>query len=271
MICKLIKAGQTAKKLTSYIAGKAIKLSGDLGLGEHPINHNQLPFVVQALRANHSASRACEVRHVILSTPRDTPRKVALQQLKKVAADWLKTYAPARPWMFGIHCDTGVFHGHLAVSNVGPNGRPLKIQPHDVKDMAAMTFTSHATAAKGKGIKGTKLYTKARQLAVRELATLLVNPQGNLSKPIWNELVSKGLISDFRSRSDGSLISFKYDAKRIRLATLQAFVLEQQHNKNMPITPPPSPSKPEAQPHAITGRIHPTQPRRSTPQPEIEL
>lgn len=127
--------------------------------------------------------------------------------------------------MAALQCHNGIYHLHVAVSNVDSAGRPIKFLPYQVVAMADMRFTELAASAKGEGKKGLPIYTKARKkLAVEDLAALLVAPGGGIEKTVWERLKKKGLVSEFRERKDGSLISFSYEGRRIRFATLEAFV-----------------------------------------------
>jgi hypothetical protein len=229
MICKLIDAGQKANKLASYIASKAIGLAADFGLGAAKIDRKQLPWIVRALRAQHGQSTACEVRHVVSSVPKGTPRKVAITLLWAVWLDWIATYAPGRPWVAAIQIHNGIYHLHGGVANVGPDGKPLKFKPYMVRDMAAMKFTAHTISAKGAGkSRGVAVYPKARKLAVRDLAAFLIDDNGVVRPERWDALVASGDIGDLRLRKDGSLISFSYQGCRIGFDTLQSFIAQQQ-------------------------------------------
>ena len=226
MVCKLVKAGQTAMRLVRYVAKKAIGLRADLGFGFMRMRRPMLSWAADVLRANRdSCRRASEVRHVILSAPKDMPRRTAIALLYSVFSDWRTAYAPGRQWVAAVQNHNGIFHLHAAVSNVDASGRPLRIQPHHVLDMAEMKFTTAAISARGKGkSKGVPVYSKAKKLAVRDLAALLVSPGGGIRADVWEQLKMKKLLSGFRERKDGSVISFEFGGKRIRLAALHRFL-----------------------------------------------
>ena len=149
MICKLVKAGQTAKRLVRYVAKKAIGLRADLGFGFMKLRRPMLSWAAEVLRANRdSCRRASEVRHVIFSVPKGMVRRAAIAALYAVFADWRTAYAPGRPWVAAVQNHNGIFHLHAAISNVDADGRPLKIQPqscpryggnevHDARDFCS--------------------------------------------------------------------------------------------------------------------------------------
>lgn len=226
IICKLVKAGQTSKRLVAYVAKKSVALRADLGFGEFKLSDSMLTWAAETLRAHRdSCRRASEVRHVIFSAQKGQSRRAAYTSLHAVCKDWLDTYAAGQPWVAALQNHNGVYHLHLAVSNVNDSGRPLKIRPYQAIEMSEMKFTDHAISAKGKGKKGLPIYTKARgKLAVQDLAELLVDPAGGIRSSVWQQLKNKGLISSFRQRKDGSIISFSYQGRRMRMRTLEGFV-----------------------------------------------
>jgi len=232
MICKLVKAGHKSPKLVRYIAGKSVGLTADFGFGKFRLPRNRTEWAIQALCSFHANSRAAEVRHIVFSTPKEMEKKEAQKLLRAVCADWLKAYASGRNWIFGLHEDNGIQHGHLAVANLGPDSKPLKFRPHQVLAMSDMAFTKLASPAKGKGKRGLPLYTKARKkLVVQDLASLLIAPDGSLRQEIWDQFKAKKLLTKFRTRNDGSIISFEFQDKRIRYTTLLRF-LKPKHPTN---------------------------------------
>jgi len=235
-ICKVVKAGQQAAKLLSYIAKKAVCFRADLGFGVMRLRRKQLTWAVDALRGFHDGSHASEVRHIIFSVPKDVPRRHAQRLLFSMFSDWRKTYAPGREWAAAIHHPN---HLHVALANYGKDGEPINFRPHQVKAMADMQFTQAVISAKGTGKrKSLAVYPKAKKLAVRDLATLLLDDHGRVKDDAWERLKKEGILSSFRLRKDGSPISFEYAGKRIRIATLRHFILEKQQatkNKTMPL------------------------------------
>lgn len=255
LVCKLIPAGHLGRKLVSYISKKAVGMTADLGFGTMKLKRRQANWATAALTSHHGTSRASEVRHVVLSLPKGTPRKQAKDLLRNVWTDWIKAYAPDRAWVFALQFHNGVFHGHGAVANVGANGKPLNFQPHKVLAMAAMKFTEWTLPAAGLGkSKGLPIYTKTRKkLAVQDLAAALLDASGNIQPKVWDDLESQGLITGCRTRKDESLISFVYHDKRIRLSTLQRFIA---HNQSMK-TPTHNPNPPSV---AIKKTMQPADP-----------
>ncbi len=231
LICKLIKAGQQATLLVRYIVSKATKLLADLGYGEVEIERDDWRWAGDQLRADHADSRASEVRHVVFSGSHHLPVE-AQQVLHLAALDWLATYAPARRWIMGFQRHNGVEHLHVAVANVGEDGTPLDLDPYKVLDMAAMKFTTHAVSAKGRGVgQGTgKVYSKPRKSSARDLAEALA-PDLKAGTVLDRLVLRHPGVGAPRYRKDGSLISFEFDGKRIRLATVDGFTKQKSQSK----------------------------------------
>lgn len=225
MICKVTRAGHSAHKLARYIAGKSVYMKADLGFGIMSMRKKQIAWAIDALRSFHGTSRACEVRHIIFSTPKNTPRRTAKQALKDVWLDWVAKYAPGRPWLLGFQFHNGHYHAHAEIANVDSFGKPIKMKPHQVVEMSDMKFTDKAISSKGEGKKGVKVYTKARnRLEVQDLAELLAAPGGGIKAAVWKQLKDKGLLTDMRERKDGSVVSFAYRGRRMTIATLEGFI-----------------------------------------------
>jgi hypothetical protein len=225
MICKLIKAGQQARLLAHYITSKSTRVVADLGYGEVEMTRDDWRWAGDQLRADHADSRASEVRHVVFSGSRNLALDQARQTLYRTALDWLSTYAPARRWLMGFQQHNGVEHLHLAVGNVGEDGRPLDLDPYAVVAMSRMKFTTHAVSAKGRGVgRGTgKVYSKSRKSSARDLAEALA-PAVRTGAALDHLLISHPGVCAPRHRKDGSLISFEFDGKRIKLATVLGFI-----------------------------------------------
>lgn len=241
MICKLVKAGQTAKRLVRYVAKKAVALRADLGFGVMNLRRAMLAWAAEVLCANRdSCPRACEVRHIIFSAQKGMGRRAAFSLLHAVFADWRATYAPGRPWVAALQKHNGIYHLHAVVANVDSSGTPLKFRPHEVVAMADMRFTNKVVSAKGKGKKGLPVYTKARnKLAVQDLAERLVDKDGRVRDDEWERLKTEGVISNFRTRKkDGAVTSFEFEGRRMRIKTLRAFVTEKQNNTTQQTTMP---------------------------------
>jgi hypothetical protein len=155
---------------------------------------------------------------------------VARATLRQARMDWLKTYAPGRRWIAASQDHNGKPHEHLAVQNVGADGEPLKFGLREVIDMSDMKFTTAAVSAKGKGLgKSMAVYPKAKNLAVRNLAVQLFDGRGGMRADLWAGFVRDGTVCNQRTRKDGTLISFEFSGRRIRLETLRGF-LQQQHS-----------------------------------------
>jgi hypothetical protein len=157
---------------------------------------------------------------LIFSVPKGTEKVEAQKVLKGIAADWLEQYAPNRRWLAGFQEHNGIDHLHMAVANVDDAGDPLQLRPHQVKAMAQMQFTSWASPAQGVGAPGVPVYPHAPNLAVVELAKLLPKEKGDLAALV----LAHPEVEAPRTRQDGSLVSFAFRGKRIRLSTLQKFL-----------------------------------------------
>lgn len=235
VVVKLIKAGHAAKRLLKYISGKATSMSADLGFGIIPLQRNQIPWATEIMQPVRP-TRASECRHVVLSLPKGLEGKEAESFLRSLWIDWIKTYAPDRPWVFAIQNHNGILHGHGAVANVGTDGKPLKFRPHQVVKMAAVEFSEHAISAKGIGNPGLPVYSKhTKKPAVEELAELLLLPDGTINEPVWDALEEKGIVGNIRRKKNGETISFQCDSRRIRFRTLHRY-LSKQHNELMTTT-----------------------------------
>jgi hypothetical protein len=89
-----------------------------------------------------------------------------------------------------------------------------------------MAWTMEFLSGRGRGKrKALPMYPQSKKLDVRVLAIALFDSNGKLRKDRWAKLVQAGKVSDFRQRNDGSLISFKFQGRRIRLSTLKDFLV----------------------------------------------
>lgn len=219
VVAKLMDAGQRLDPLAVYVAQKAIELRVNLGFGIISIKRDAAHQVAETMRSNYSG-KGSEARHIVFSTPVTTLSKKAIAQLWAVAADWLKTYAPDRRWIAGIHTDKGHTHLHLGIENKGPDGKALKIRPHQVLDMAGMKFTTHASSAQGIGHPGLKIYTKTRK-------PLVATQLHQATKEQINEWIQSGKLGVGRINKKGDITSVSFlnasTGKRInvRLDTIQ--------------------------------------------------
>ena len=68
------------------------------------------------------------------------------------------------------------------------------------------------------------MYPKAKRLDTRLLAAALLDSKGKLRRDRWDRLVRSGKVTDFRRRNNGSVISFQFQDRRIRLTTLINFL-----------------------------------------------
>ena len=88
-----------------------------------------------------------------------------------------------------------------------------------------MAWTMQFLSGRGKGRrKALPMYPKAKRLDTRLLAVALLDSNGKLRKDRWDKMVKAGKITDFRLRTNGSLVSFQFQGRRIRLSTLANFL-----------------------------------------------
>lgn len=186
----------------------------------------QLADLLLAYHHNPRAKRICRTAVISVKTPPKASQAELDdidQRLLRAARDFQKLLGVAS--MLGwIHRDTTTRHIHLIFAN--SNGRrTLDLRPKFLKELQAMRWTMQFLSGRGQGKrKALSVYTKAKRLDVRILATALLDENGNRREERWNRLVKAGKVTDFRQRKDGSLISFKFQGRRIRMATLVNFL-----------------------------------------------
>ena len=95
-----------------------------------------------------------------------------------------------------------------------------------LKELQGLQWTVQFLTGRGKGRrKSVPVYTKAQKLDVRILAFALFDSIGKLRKDRWDKLVEAGKIGNFRRRNNGAIISFEFQGRRLRLATLKNFLV----------------------------------------------
>ncbi|MCX6887703.1 MAG: hypothetical protein NTX27_22005 [Verrucomicrobia bacterium] len=140
------------------------------------------------------------------------------------------------PMLGWIHHNTNTRHLHILLRN-SDGLRCLDLRPAWLKQMQGFYWTAHLLTGRGKGKgKALSVYPKSPKLRVKELAVLLVDKEGNISKKWWDRLQESGALRAFRQRSDGSIISFDFLGKRIRLSTLRYMISERQNITHNMIT-----------------------------------
>jgi hypothetical protein len=124
-----------------------------------------------------------------------------------------------------VHGNTLTRHIHLIFAN--SNGRrTLDLRPKFLKELQGLQWTVQFLTGRGKGRrKSVPVYTKAQKLDVRILAFALFDSIGKLRKDRWDKLVEAGKIGNFRRRNNGAIISFEFQGRRLRLATLKNFLV----------------------------------------------
>ncbi|HXT10726.1 MAG TPA: hypothetical protein VN873_04120 [Candidatus Angelobacter sp.] len=188
--------------------------------------------LVQLLGANHhnpGVARAFFTGILSVLTPENAAPEVLADmdsRIERAVRDLsAKLGVPMVAW---IHGNTKTRHAHLLFPNSDGN-RTLPMPRKFLQDLQGFGWTTALASGRGKGERqASPVFTRAKKLQVRDLATLLVDEDGKLRDDRWEELEGKGEIGNPRHREDGSPISFEYQGRRIRFATLQGFVGEQQ-------------------------------------------
>jgi hypothetical protein len=177
----------------------------------------------KVLTAGYPAtSKASEVKHVVFETDPRQPEapQNAIARYKKIIADWIATYAPGHDWVAAFHKKAGRIHPHLIVAGFTPDGKPLRIRPDQVKEMATMKFTSHARDAKGIGTPGLGHYSKPRKPLDADLIRTASGEQ-------LYEWIKTGTLGVGRRDKKGVITSVEWDShngkkpRRISLDTIQ--------------------------------------------------
>jgi hypothetical protein len=187
------------------------------------------------LLANHHNPRGKRVaRTGVISVK--TPRHASKQELEDIDERLIQTFEDFQkllkvPLLGWIHTNTATRHLHVIWPN--SDGRHcLDLRPRWLRQLQGFAWTVALASGRGKGRrKALPVYPKANKLAVRDLAKLLIDEQGNLRQKQWDALVKSGKISNFRQRKNGELISFEYGGKRCRVATLKGFITECQNTR----------------------------------------
>jgi hypothetical protein len=186
----------------------------------------QLADLLLAYHHNPRAKRLCRTAVISVQTPAKASQ-VELDdidcRLLQAAKDFQKLMRVAS--MLGwIHGDTATRHIHLIFSN--SNGRrTLDLRPKFLKELQGMQWTMQFLSGRGRGRRrALPMYPRSKKLDTRLLAVALLDEKGNLRKDRWNKLVKAGKITDFRLRKNGSLVSFNFQGRRIRLSTLANFL-----------------------------------------------
>ena len=186
----------------------------------------QLAELLLAYHHDPRAKRVCRTAVISVRTPKNASKSELEdidKRLLRAAKDFQKIMGVAS--MLGwVHSDTATRHIHLIFAN--SNGRrTLDLRPKFLKELQGMQWTMQFLAGRGRGKrKALPVYTKAKRLDVRLLAAALLDSKGKLRRDRWDKLVRSGKITDFRRRNNGSVISFQFQGRRIRPATLTNFL-----------------------------------------------
>jgi hypothetical protein len=198
----------------------------DLDVGVAKGTPKQLEELLLAYHHDSHVQRVCRTAVISVQTPPDASPELLAdldRRLLRAARDFQKFMRIAS--MLGwVHGNTATRHIHLIFANT--NGRrSLDLRPKFLKELQGFAWTIQFASGRGKGKrKALPMYPKAKTLDARVLAIALLDSNGHLRKDRWDHLVETGKVSDFRLRKDGTIISFEFKKRRIRLATLKSFL-----------------------------------------------
>ena len=205
---------------------KVVETYADLDCGVAVGSPKQLADLLLAYHHDPRAMRLCRTAVISVETPKNASKEELAdidRRLLRAAKDFQKFMRVAS--MLGwIHGDTGTRHIHLIFAN--SNGRrTLDLRPKFLKEIQGMAWTMQFLSGRGRGKrKALPMYPKARRLDTRLLAVALLDSHGKLRKDRWDKMVQAKQITDFRLRNNGSVISFQFQGRRIRLSTLANFL-----------------------------------------------
>jgi hypothetical protein len=213
-----IKYFSNPKKVTAVYDG--------LDAGVAKGTPRQLAELLLAFHHDSRASRVCRTAVISVKTPRrasEAELKEIDRRLLRASAD-LQKFLGVASMLGWVHGNTSMRHIHLIFAN--SNGRrTLDLRPKFLKELQAMQWTVQFVTGRGKGRRRSlPMYPKSKKLDVRLLALMLMDSRGKVRKEIWDKLVRSGKISNFRHRKNGEVISFEFQGRRIRLATLKNFL-----------------------------------------------
>ncbi len=162
----------------------------------------------------------CPVCHAVISAEADVAG--IENKLMKSGHSWAARFAPGRAHVVIVHKkdnDCSHPHAHVIIERYGPEGTVVHFSRADLREMVGMRFTTEFQAVRPDGSPSphrgaAPVYPHARRLAAREVAELLL--QGET----WDTLVARKIITPARMR-DGEIVSFVYDEKRLRVATVE--------------------------------------------------
>lgn len=186
----------------------------------------QLADLLLAYHHDPKAARVCRTAIISVQTPKGASEdelKDIDRRLIRAAAD-LQKFLGVASMLGWVHGNTATRHIHLIFAN--SNGRrTLDLRPKFLKELQAMQWTMQFLSGRGRGRRRSlPVYPKSKRLDVRVLARMLMDSKGNLRKDVWDRLIRSGKIGDFRHRKNGDVISFQFQGRRIRLATLKSFL-----------------------------------------------
>jgi len=226
-----IKHNTTPVKAIEYFADTD-KVTGFYNGLELGTPEGQSPKeLTDLLLAEHHDRRVEKVaRSVVISVK--TPRNATKEQLADIDARLLRCARDLQKFLrvvqaLGwIHANTRTRHLHMIFAN-STGRKTLDLNPKFLRRIQDFKWTIEFLSGRGKGERGTCDFNpKAPGLKVTTLATILMDRNGELKEDRWQRLIAEGNVSDFRYRNDGTIISFKFGKKRMRINTLRQIMID---------------------------------------------
>lgn len=205
---------------------KVVAVYDGLDVGVAKGSPKELAENLLAFHHDPRTNRVCRTAVISVQTPPGASKSQLSdidRRLLGAAKDFQKFMGIAS--MLGwVHQDTLTRHIHLIFCN--SNGRrTLDLRPKFLKELQGFLWTLQFASGRGKGKRrALPMYTKSKRLDVRVLAVALLGPDGKVRQERWDKLVKAGNVSELRHRKDGSIISFQFQGRRIRFATLKNFL-----------------------------------------------
>ena len=187
--------------------------------------------LVEALLCSHhdpKVERVCRSAVISVQTPEhatEAERKEIVARLLRCARD-LQKFLKVASMLGWCHGNTKSLHLHALLPN-STGKRTLNLTPKLLRELQDFKWTCEFLSGRGKGKRGSLEFNpRAPGLRLNTLAAILMDRNGDIVEDRWDRLVNDGKITEYRYRKDGSIISFKYGGKRMRLETLRKVILD---------------------------------------------
>ena len=200
----------------------------------------ELADLLLASHHDRRVSRNCRTAVLSVQTPENaTPRQLAdIDGRLLKAASELQVFLKVASMLGWIHGNTTVRHMHVIFPN-SDKKRTLNLTPKLLRDMQSMLWTCQFRSGRGRG-KGRAIPGYCNYLKLALSGALYKG--GVWQEERWQTMVDAGVVTNLRSRENGSLISFEFRNRRFRLNSLKSFLT--QPNPTQPMTTELDVSKP---------------------------